>query len=542
MSWFATLLVPLAPQVTFTPVTADAGIGHEQCACGPTLWNEHSFLSGGAAAGDYDGDGWDDLYFARLHGPDVLYRNLGSGSQGRHLGFEDVTQASFGMLPVTRSNGCAFGDIDGDGDLDLYVTTLFGHRHLLFVNDGGTFVEEGLARGATRLSASVHRGYGASFGDYDSDGDLDLYVAEWGHLAPLDWKPGQPLYSNARLLANDGTGHFADVTAAAGIAIDATQVDADHGGFRGVFAFTPLFADLDMDGHQDIVIVGDFQTSRLFWNRGDGTFEDGTEAAGVGTDENGMGATLFDADQDGRLDLFVTSIYDPRHTCDLKGCNWGDSGNRLFLNAGGRSFTDGTDAWGVRDGGWGWGTCAFDFDHDGREDLVMTNGVDFPSTDLDEAFNLDPTRLWRNNGTSFDEVSAAVGLTHTAPGKGLILVDYDRDGDRDVLIVDNREAPDLFRNDGGNRNPWLVVRLEGTMSNARGVGARVYATPKTGDVRQSRLVHANASYLSTSPTEAHFGFAPGSGATARVEVVWPSGRTSVLEDVALSQRIVVGEP
>jgi hypothetical protein len=150
---------------------------------------------------------------------------------------------------------------------------------------------------------------------------------------------------------------------------------------------------LNNDGHLDLAIAGDFHTSRLFWNNGDGTFTDGTLSAGVGTEENGMGSTIADFNNDGHMDWFVTSIH---NTYDDNPGNWGTTGNRLFRNNGDQTFTDVTTAAGVRDGDWGWASSAFDYDNDGHLDIVMTNG--FPVTGQEVDFANDPMRLFRNNG------------------------------------------------------------------------------------------------------------------------------------------------
>ena len=335
---------------TFTDVTELSGINYVQNQINPLILSLPQSIAGGAAAADYDGDGWTDLYVTRLDDTDILYRNLGNGT------FEDVTAPAFGsghMLNVA-SNGASWGDIDNDGDRDLYVTSIDSSRYHLFINDGqGQFSEQAVARSADLSSALAHLGYSSTFGDFDVDGYLDLYVTEWGQV---DVAP-PALRSHARLLRNSGQsqpGHFEDVTLSAGVYVDdsfgQSQTGNDPG--NGVFLFAPRFSDLDKDGHPDLAIAGDFGTSLLYWNNGNGTFSNGTVAAGVGTDENGMGSAIADFDGDGDLDWFVTSIYEPSGSVP-EGAIWGVTGNRLFVNNGDRTFTDGTDAAGVRDGAWG---------------------------------------------------------------------------------------------------------------------------------------------------------------------------------------------
>ena len=510
----------------FTDVTLAAGIDYVQHGPSPPtcpLPNTHCgvVMSGGAAAGDYDGDGDLDLYVTRLDDTDILYRNRGDGT------FEDATLES-GLTFNLRSNGPGWGDVDNDGDLDLYVTTLLDTRFYLFINDGnGVFTEEGAVRGAAIIGPDVHQGMSVAFGDYDRDGFLDISVGEWRRTESA---PGA--LSNARLLRNRGAsapGHFEDVTQSAGVALDGASASVG-----GVFVFTPTFTDLDDDGWPDLTMANDFLQSKLFWNNGNGTFTDGTVAAGVGTDESGMGSAIGDFDGDGDLDWFVTAIYP---TCGIP-CQPG-AGNRLYRNDGNRVFGDHTDIALVRRGYWGWGAAFLDFDNDRDLDLVMTNGMaDWPD------FENDPMRLWRNDGAGqMPEISADCGLSDTGRGKALVVFDYDGDGDQDVFVVNQGGRPVLYRNDGGNTNDWLRVRLESSTLNRHGIGGRVTVVPATGATPMVREIRAGSQYLAQSEMIAHFGLGEQAGPIAEVRVRWPtSGNVQVLTDVAPNQTLVIDEP
>lgn len=514
----------------FTDVTLAAGITHVQHG----IWSPPSedlqiYLSGGAAVGDVDGDGWEDLYVTRYDAPDILYRNSGDGT------FEDVTIPS-GLGANLPTTGAAFADVDNDGDQDLYVTTLNDTRNYLYINDGaGHFSEEAASRGASVDTSIPHEGFSVTFGDYDRDGWLDIHTTE--QRSPSG-------YCHSRLLRNQGPaapGHFSDETVAAGVDFCAIPGLPDSPGLPPgaayVAAFTSSFADFDGDGWLDLAVAADWGTSRLFWNNRDGTFSDGTEAAGVGTDDNGMGSAIGDWDGDGDLDWFVTAIYDPEGTLAGSGWNAGTGGNRLYRNEGGRRFTDATDLAGVRDGGWGWGAVFLDYDNDGDVDLAMTNGQVFPTVPFEDAFNADPTRLWRNDGSgTMTEVSGVLGLDDTAAGKGMLRFDYDKDGDLDLFVAVNGAMPILYRNDGGSDNDWLRVKVQGAPGfNAGGVGAVVTLQSIPGGPIQMRQIGGTSHYLGRSERVAHFGLGNHSGPIHRITVSWPGIGRSVYESVAANQ-------
>jgi hypothetical protein len=496
---------------TFTNVTASAGINHLH-----SVPPGQQAMTAGAAAGDFDGDGLVDLFFTRIAAPDVLYRNTGSG-------FVDIS-ASAGFTQTRPSNGVAAGDIDNDGDLDLYVTGSESSRNFLYVNDGaGHFTEDAGTRGASVAApqSTSLRAQGAAFGDYDRDGYLDILTSD--HSRPT-------ATSGARLLRNLGAaepGHFIDVTHAAGLDVYRTSIAVPDTSYR----FTPMFSDVDRDGATDVIYVSDARTSQLFWNHGDGTFTDGTLAASVGTDKSGMGSALGDYDRDGDLDWFITAIFDT----PFLGTH---PGNRFYRNNGNRTFTDVTTVAGVRNSGWGWGTRFFDFDNDSHLDLIATNG--FLS-----GFTADRTMLWRNNANgTFADVGVASGIVDTGQGRGLLHLDYDNDGDLDVVIANYASAPILYRNDGGNEGHWLRVKTIGTVSNRDGVGALITVTPNADQPEASQIweITAGDSYLSQSELAAHFGLGDFSAAVDRVTIQWPSGILQTLTDVPVDSMVIAQEP
>lgn len=535
-----------SPARCFVEVALQSGIDfiHYEPPSPPPFY-EQVFYAGGAAAGDFDGDGWDDLAVSRLGEPSLLlFRNRGDGS------FEEISARVGLQVPGARLNGVAWGDVDNDGDLDLYATALGAdqHRHYLFVNEGHVrFSEEGVARGAAVVTAEPHFGFSVSVGDFDLDSFLDLHVTEWRPQAHNRFNA--PTHN--RLLRNRGAaqpGVFDDVTFEAGVNMDRIPPLRADLGFG--LAFASRFADMDDDGWPDLLVAADFGTSRLFWNQGNGTFLDGTVAAGVGTDENGMGSTVADVDGDGRLDWFVSAIWDPRARCQgEQGCYWGTTGNRLYRNVGERRFVDVTDLYGVRDAGWGWGASFFDPDNDGDLDLVVANGIHLPILDLvglpalDDDYETDALRLWENIGSPMRDVARAWGIDDTGQGRGVLVWDYDRDGDLDVFVVRNADRPQLYRNECGRKRHWLRVNVRGTRSNRDGLHARVRVWRHAGAQPQMREIDGGSNFLGQNERTAHFGLGEDGAPVYQVEVRWPAtSATRVWHAVPVNSLLVAEEP
>jgi hypothetical protein len=502
---------PPTPSWTFTDVTERAGLKYT---------SDPQVLRGNVAVGDYDRDGWPDVYMV-LHDmgslrPNLLFHNRGDDT------FEQVAQA-----PGVVGSGATFVDFDGDGWLDLFLAGSGNHPSpQLYRNHGGGTFEDITRQAGIAIDYESDESHSAAFGDCDRDGYLDLFITHWGH-------PSVPSRTLKNLWHNNGDGTFTDVTAQAGVLGLATGVVPILGGQVSSWMYTPNFADVNNDGWPDLLIAADYATSRVFVNNHDRTFTDTT--SNVISDQNGMGAAIGDYDNDGNLDWFVTSIWDPN---DIPGVPYvGTTGNRLYRGHGDGTFEDVTDKAGVRRGDWGWGTCFADFNNDGYLDIFQVNGVDFY---LPARFFSDPSRLFVANGDgTFTERSQQLGIDDHGLGLGVACFDYDGDGDVDVLIANNGQSARLYRNDGGNQNNFLDVNLSGRAPNSEAVGARIYVT--VGGQTQMRELHVGSNFASQDPVVAHFGL--GNATTAdTVRVVWPDQGSTSLNAVAARQRLTIVQP
>ncbi len=481
-------------------------------------------FTGGVAVGDVDDDGDPDLAFSRIDGPVRVFLNDAGN-------FRDATSQlglDRGAHPPTT--GLAFADIDNDGDLDLAANTIIAARPLLYIRDGDGFAEQGDTRGFAPATPALHAGYSIAPGDFDRDGYVDFYVTEYLGASADD----ADFTNDGRLLRNRGAaepGVFDDVTESAGASI------AAHG---PVYAFGASFADLDADGWPDLSVTGDFGTSRLFWNDGDGTFTEATESSGVGTEENGMGSATADVDGDGDPDRFVSSVFDERGSSIAKGGNWGATGNRLFRNDGNRTFVDITDATGVRDGQWGWGSVFIDATNSGRLDLVQASGLDLLISEIATPYVAAPTRYWRQrDDLRFVDLGPASGID-ARNVRGVATLDADLDGRLDLVLVEPGSAPRLFANVSESTGNWVRVRVRGTASGPDALGAVVRV--RAGSTTTVHLVGSGSDYLGQSESVVHVGI----GSIDRVdwvEVEFPaSGRRLRVDDPATGEVIEVVEP
>lgn len=521
----------------FVDRTAAAGITfvHQSGASAEKLMIE-SFGSGVAWI-DADSDGRPDLFFVNgaPGSANALYRNNGNAT------FTDIT-AQAGVAGTTGpaakayKTGVAVGDIDNDGAPDLYVTA-FGPNTLYRNNGNGTFTDVTTSAGVAGLATDWSTS--AGFLDIDRDGDLDLYVANYLKYSLTDnpfcgfRRPGYRMYcsptmfdgSPDRLFRNNGNGTFTDVSKAAGIANPA-------GKGLGV-----AFCDVDGDGNTDIYVANDQVRNFLYRNDGRGVFKDIAYGAGVGFGGNGspqagMGVECSDVTGDGRPDIHVT--------------NFEDELNALYVNQGDGTFRDVAGTVGMQSSypRLGFGTALFDVDNDGDRDVIVANGHVIDNVKLFRAsssFAQKPL-LYENSGAGrFRDVTAEGGpaLQIERVGRGLAVADFDNDGDLDVAIANQGQAPLLLVNQGSPANNWITLRARGRASNRLGFGAHVEIA--TGTRRQVGDVSPVGSYQSSHDVRLHFGL--GAAKTIdRIVVRWPSGATQTLTNVAANQILDVNEP
>ena len=509
-------------QITLTNATAATGVTftHQpdtQCI------GFQTYMTAGLAVGDVNGDDLPDIFV--VGGgvvADRLYINDGDGT------FTNAAVA-WGLTALHGGNGVSMADYDDDGDLDIYLTS-FGNagapgqpgKHRLYRNDGNTFVNVAQAAGCnfTTLN-SVATGYGSAWGDYDLDGDLDLVVNSWKDTLGL----GNNGTGN-RLFQNNGDGTFTDATAS-----------AVGTGFQGAWGFQSAFVDMDGDHYPEILLAADFQTSRYLRNNRDGTFTNFTVESGTGLDDNGMGQTVADFNNDGLLDWYVTSIFEDNPTKSDY------TGNTLYMNQGDHSYLEVAEAAGVSDGGWGWGALAIDFDQDGWDDIVEINGREAPGGEWENERGY----LWRNNADdTFTEMGIEAGFDHVGSGRAIAYLDLEPDGDLDFIMTVNAQPILLYRNDsplpgegGGN---WLQLAFDTTnnpLLPADGFGTRV--TVQAGALTRSRYFSGSPSYLATSEPILHFGLGP-ERLIDQVTIDWSRGYTTTLTNVAVNQRLTIVSP
>jgi hypothetical protein len=509
---------------SFTDISRNAGLCYATSATPDD--STFSRVSGGVAVADYDADGRFDIYVT--HGrntPGRLFQLQDDRT------FSDATGPA-GITPQSVDNGAVFFDVNADGSPDLISVQESPTFLQIFGNDGdGTFSDITDTTGITLTKPSLS----IAAGDYDLDGDLDLFFTHWSPYVKQDrWE---------FLWQNQGDGTFVDVSNIA----DIGRFPADDSGEdlpeEYEYSFTPIFADINQDRYPDLLLASDFGTSQLLINDGGTGYFDMTPI--LVDDRAGMGTTVADYDNDGDQDWFVSAIGDTREEFLFTGLF---DGNRLYQNDGDGNLSDATDFAGVRQGFWAWGTCFADFNNDGYPDLFIVNGFDGMTEEQSvsrryESFNEDPALLYINNedGT-FTERANELGVLHTAMGRGLVCYDYDRDGDLDMLIANSGEAPTLYRNNSfAEGNNFLNVRLKGHADNPLAVGAKIYVS--TNGQEQMRELQLGGQYISQNPVEAHFGIGA-SQIVDTVRIVWPGieGSESELTNVEVNRFLVIHQP
>ena len=542
------LLSGVEADVQFVNVAREAGL-RAKTIYGSEKRNRYLMETTGCGCAffDYDQDGWLDIFLvngSRFEGGwtaanapvSRLYKNNRDGT------FTDVTLAA-GIGRTGWGSGCCAGDFDNDGNDDLFVS-YWGDCSLWKNLGNGKFVDVAAKAGVTTRTTDGRKrnNTGCAFVDYDRDGHLDLFVANYLEFDPktaplpesgpckykgLTVACGPPGLQGGKniLFHNNGDGTFTDVSQKAGILKT-----------PGTFGLGVAVFDFDNDGWPDIYVANDSTSSALYKNNHDGTFQEIAIEAGVaysadGKPQAGMGVSVADYDGDGNFDLVKT--------------NFAGDTTSLYRNLGGGVFEDQTFQAGMGKitRFLGWGVAFVDYDNDGWPDIVQCNGHVYPEVGetLNESGYRQRKLVYRNlrNG-KFQEVSERMGpgMMETVTGRGMASGDFDNDGDLDLLVNCVNDVPQLLRCDSATKNHWIKVKTVGTKSNRTGIGARVYCITPDGR-RQMDEVRSGGSYISQSDFRVHFGL--GDATVADLEVRWPSGAVDRLTAVAADRVVTVVE-
>ncbi len=470
---FTTSNLALA-QTAFVDATTQAGINH--------VYTGYEY-GGGVACADFNNDGYLDLFvLAGRSKPNLLYLNKKDGT------FTETGDAA-GLADYLLGVGAVAGDVDNDGDLDLYVVNYLA-ANKLYLNDGkARFTDATVAAGV----GDTGPGIGAAMADYNNDGFLDIYVIN------------RATTNHASIFyRNNGDGTFKNVTAE-------TQTGV-IGRSLGVGFF-----DYDLDGDQDLYVVDEFELDHFFRNNNDGTFTDVTAASQI-TKTEGMGIDFADYDNDGDFDFYIGDYnYDP-----------------LFRNNGDGTFTDVARQSGIDNDGIGWGVNFMDYDNDGDRDVYVINGALFTAN------REKPNVFFRNNGdATFSRMGADFGLAFVGEGRGSVRADFNRDGYLDLFFTCVFRGQSTFLLNNGGSNNRIALNLVGTKSNRSAVGARVEVV--AGNLKQIDEVRAGSSYASMHPLELQFGLARNTQID-KITVYWPSGATQTLTNVGVNQVLKITEP
>jgi hypothetical protein len=544
----------------FTDITEKAGLAGARNVSG-SVANKQFLLEemgGGVALFDYDNDGWLDIFLVNGTSLDPAVRNRNPTSylfhNNRDGTFTDVTKKA-GLTRSGWGQACCVGDYDNDGNDDLFVS--YWGRSVLYHNNGdGTFTD--VSEKAGVAGSESRWGAGCCFLDYDKDGHLDLFVANYLNFDPARApKPGEAVYCNYNdipvpcgpqgfsggtniLYRNRGDGTFQDVSEESGIARPrgpASMVFVNRNWQpTGSYGMGAAAADFDNDGWPDIYVACDSAPSLLYRNNHDGTFREVAVPAGCAFDENGvaqsgMGVAVGDYDGDGWLDIARTNFTDQLTT--------------LYRNYSKGAFEDSSikAGLGVNRKYLGFGVGFLDYDNDGWKDLFIANGhvySQIANKKLHVTYR-QPKVLYRNLGNGrFEDVSAKAGpgVRNENLGRGCAFGDFDNDGDVDVILNNLDGPPTLLRNDGGNKNNWIMFKCVGTRSNRSAIGTRIRVT--AGEHTQIDEVMSGSSYYSQNDFRLHFGLGRVSKAD-RVDVTWPSGAKESFANLSANQLYVLEE-
>jgi enediyne biosynthesis protein E4 len=532
--------LPLLPELV--DITASTGIKFQHMSSPEQRYIVES-MSGGVALIDYDRDGWPDIYFTNAQSVEMALAGKKSRSalfHNNHDGtFSDVTDKA-GVGYPCWAMGAVVGDYNNDGLPDLLVTC-FGGVVLYRNNGNGTFTDVTKQAG---LSGDTQWATGAAFGDYDGDGFVDLFVSHYVDLK-LDDLPafgssktckyqGIDVQCGPRglkgspdnLYHNNGDGTFTDVSKKAGVSDPQKS-----------FGLTSVWSDFDNDGRIDLFVTNDGEPNYLYRNNGDGTFTDIATEAGVALNDDGaeqanMGLAIGDYLNTGKFSVLIS--------------HFNNEYAALFRNDGKMSFTDVSVRSGIAKSTSpyvGWGDGFFDFENDGWQDFFLVNGHVYPQVDsanLDAKY-LEPKLLFLNqrDGT-FRDISKMVGPAIQIPqvSRGVAMGDLFNDGRIDIVVENLSGGPMILRPKGGPVNHWISIELEGTKSNRLALNARVRAT--AGDLVQLREVESGGSYLSQHDLRLHFGLGARDHVD-KVEIIWPTGKIETITNLAADHHYRVKE-